>query len=90
MSDDPNWYPNVQINSTSIIEPINIFDLFITKLGSYQEKVYNFGIKMQKKKHKTLNKKSKGYTIEILDPLTQILNFSYPVINDEKTWNLSL
>ena len=50
MSDDPNWYPDVQINSTSIIEPINIFDLFITKLGSYQEKVYNFGMKIQKKK----------------------------------------
>ena len=90
MNDDPNWYPQQQINSTPIIEPINIFDLFITRLGSYQEKVYDFGIRMQKKKHKALNKKSKGYTIEVLDPLTQILNFSYPVVNDESTWNMGL
>ena len=88
MTDDPNWYPQLQINSTPIIEPINIFDLFITRLGSYQEKVYEFGIGMQKKKHKSLNKKSKGYTIEVLDPLTQILNFSYPVVNEE--WNMGL
>ena len=90
LRDDANWYPEKQINLRPITEPINILDLYITRLGVYQEKSYEFGLKMMRKKHKILNKGTgKGLQYTILDPLTQLLNISYPLLEEEVTWNMS-
>ena len=45
------WYPKKEINGTAIIQPINVLDIFITKLGSYQQRTYNFIVNELKKKN---------------------------------------
>ena len=82
--DDPNWYPNKQINDAEILDPINILDLYIKKLGSYQQMVYNFGEMVMKKKYTILKNKKRGIQYKILDPLIQVLNFSYPLFDENE------
>ena len=75
------WYPKKEINGNTIIQPINVLDIFITKLGSYQKRAYNFIVNdLRKNKFK---KTSKGPQLAVLDSLTQILNLSYPIIEDD-------
>jgi len=80
---DNNWYPKKQINGNIIIQPINVLDIFITKLGSYQQRAYNFILKEIKKNKKNLKDTNKGPQLAVLDSLTQVLNFSYPIIKDD-------
>ena len=78
------WYPKTEINGNTIIQPINVLDIFITKLGSYQHRAYNFIVNELKKKK--IKKTSKGPQLADLDSLTQLLNLSYPIIKDDN-WN---
>ena len=80
------WYPKTEINGNTIIQPINVLDIFITKLGSYQQRAYNFIVNELKKKK--IKKTSKGPQLAVLDSLTQLLNLSYPIIKDDN-WNKS-
>ena len=91
LNDDENWYPDKQLNSTQIIEPISALDLLICKIKDYQQIVYNFGVKTLKKKYPILkNKESKGIQYVVLGPLIQILNFSYPINEKFDKWNAQL
>ena len=84
--DDPTWYPSKQMNGNEIVEPINILDLYITRVGVYQENVYKFAIKVLKKKYPILNSKRPGIQYTVLDPLIQSLNFTYPNTISEDQW----
>jgi hypothetical protein len=77
-----NWYPSRQLNDTEIKEPIKILDIFISNLGPYQQKTYDFLLS----KHKDDKKKRENTSISALSPLIQVLNISYPLIKDVKDW----
>jgi len=80
-----NWYPKKQLNGASIIEPINVLDIFITKLGSYQQRAYKFILnELKRDPKKNLNNPNKNPQLSVLDSLTQLLNVSYPILKDEK------
>ena len=87
INDDPNWYPSKQINNTPIEQPINVLDLFITQTGPYQQDVYNFAIKILKKRYPILNSQRQGIQYTVLDPLIQSLNFAYPNATPREDWS---
>ena len=68
-------YPIKQINGKNITNPIELLDLIYIKIGSYQEKGYNYII--DKLKRNKL-KQDKGLQYTILDPPLQALNMVYP------------
>ena len=79
-----NWYPKRQLNGKTIVEPINVLDIFITKLGPYQQKAYDFLLnELKKNPKKNLNNPNKGLQLSVLDSLTQVLNVSYPLLKDD-------
>lgn len=73
-------YPEKQVNGTAIIAPIDILDLTIIKIGSYQIKGYNFILNSMKKdrRYRTLNDPDKGLSYTVLEPPLQALNMIYP------------
>ena len=61
---DGIWkYPNVQVNGGKIIKPIELVDLVLNNIGSYQEKGYEKLIHFLKKKYPVLGKKNRWYTV---------------------------
>ena len=71
-------YPRKQINNASIISGIQFLDLFITKIGDYQEKAYNYSIDKIKEKFPSFSKMESGIGYTVLDEPLQILNIAYP------------
>ena len=87
MRDSPNWYPKEQINSTIIIEPINILDIFVTKLGVYQHTIYMSLITYLKSTLPILNNPKKGIQYTVLDGPIQVLNMVYPMVTLPTKWS---
>ena len=50
----------------------------MTNISDEQQQIYNFVVKMLKKKHSVLNKKNAGIPYTIIDGPLQTLNISYP------------
>ena len=78
---ETDWnYPTKQINNASIrdINKIKYLDLFMTDLSDEQQQIYNFIVKMLKKKHKILSQENPGIPYTIIDGPLQSLNISYP------------
>ena len=73
-------YPIKQINNGDIDEDnkMKYLDLYITSLSQEQESVYNYVVKMLKKKHKVLNEGRRGIPYTIVDGPLQTLNMCYP------------
>ena len=74
-----DWsYPDKQLNGKAIIDPIQILDLSITTIGSYQKKGYDFVLDSLRKEKPILNDPNKGLLFTILEPPLQALNMIYP------------
>ncbi len=72
-----NKYPTVQINGNSIKNPISLLDVVYIKIGSWQQKAYDFLIDKLKKKG-NIKKEHSGVQYTFLDKPLQCLNMSYP------------
>ena len=76
---DSVWkYPTKQINGGSTLPYIKLFDLVLTKIGSYQLKGYEFIIKSLKNIYPSLTKPGKGIAYTVLSDPMQALNMVYP------------
>ena len=77
-------YPRSQLNGKPIIQGIEKLDLYVIKLDSYQNKIYNYIISKTKTKYEGKinfeNQDRFGYTI-LQRPL-EALNISYPIHGD--------
>ena len=71
-------YPEKQINGSSTIPFITLFDLIVTKIGSYQNLGYNFIINALKEEYPSMNDPKKGLNFTILSNPLQALNMIYP------------
>ena len=59
-----SWsYPDKQLNGKAIIDPIQILDLSITTIGSYQKKGYDFVLDSLRREKPILNDPNKGFTV---------------------------
>ncbi len=56
---DNNLYPRMQLNGKSIIQELEYIDVYLTKIGDYQQKGYNYIINKMKVK-KQINKPKKN------------------------------
>ena len=77
-------YPRKQINSRDIITGIQFLDLFISKLGDYQENAYNKIIEEIKEDFPSFSKMESGVGYTVLDKPLQILNMVYPSIDFDR------
>ena len=78
---ETEWnYPTKQINNGNITDSnkIKYLDLFMTDLSPEQQQIYDFIVKMLKKKHAVLNQEKSGIPYTIVDGPLQSLNISYP------------
>ena len=78
---ETEWnYPTKQINEGEITEKTKIkyLDLFMNSLSEEQEQIYNYIVKMLKKKHSVLRKRNSSIPFTIIDGPLQSLNISYP------------
>uniref|UniRef100_A0A6C0C3G2 Uncharacterized protein n=1 Tax=viral metagenome TaxID=1070528 RepID=A0A6C0C3G2_9ZZZZ len=73
-------YPTIQINNKQITNPIRLLDLIYLKIGTYQQKGYDYILD----KIKNILKKEKGLQYTLLDPPLQALNMVYPHENLDK------
>jgi len=82
--DNKTWiYPQQQVNGAAIIEPVNILDLTMINIGSYQERGYNFVLEsLQKNKPNKFNP-NKGLVFTVLESPLQALNMIYPHVDLE-------
>jgi hypothetical protein len=71
-------YPDKQLNGKAIIDPIQILDLSITTIGSYQKRGYEFVLDSLRREKPILNDPNKGLLFTILEPPLQALNMIYP------------
>tara|TARA_B100000963_G_scaffold145550_1_gene126757 strand:+ start:1577 stop:5875 length:4299 start_codon:yes stop_codon:yes gene_type:complete len=73
-------YPTKQINNGNITDSnkIKYLDLFMTDLSTEQQQIYDFIVKMLKKKHAVLNQEKSGIPYTIVDGPLQSLNICYP------------
>ena len=92
MKDDDWHYPQKQINGASTLPYITLFDLVLTKIGSYQSRGYNFIINSLKEEYPIMNNPKKGLAYTILGDPLQALNMIYPYKNleslDRDEWQL--
>jgi len=76
---DKSWtYPAKQLNGKVIIDPIQVLDLSIINIGSYQKKGYDFVLDSLRKIKPILNDPNKGLLFTLLEPPLQALNMIYP------------
>ena len=79
MLQNGDWsYPDKQLNGKAIVDPIQILDLSIITIGSYQKKGYDFVLDSLRKEKPILNDPNKGLLFTILEPPLQALNMIYP------------
>jgi hypothetical protein len=79
---DNIWtYPDMQLNGAVIVDPIEILDLAIVNIGSYQKRGYEHILESLKKKYPILNNPNKGLSYTVLDAPLQALNMVYPDID---------
>jgi hypothetical protein len=80
MLQNKSWsYPNKQLNGKVIIDPIQVLDLSITTIGSYQKRGYDFVLdSLRKDPRNNLNNPNKGLLFTLLEPPLQALNMIYP------------
>ena len=82
--------PRVQLNGKTIVQPLEHVNVFLTKIGSYQGKVYNRVIEELREKGETMpnfeNMESFGYTM-LQKPL-MALNICYPGSDDAEISSL--
>ena len=84
-------YPRKQINGTEIIKRIQFLDLFISNIGEYQEKAYNYVINQIREDFPSFSKMESGVGYQVLSNPLQILNMSYPSKNfDDGGKNIKL
>ena len=80
-------YPNKTVDGRDILSPIQRLDLVINKIGTYQEKAYEYVIQKMKQKFPSFKKLDSGLGYNVLEPPLQILNMAYPSLefdqNDE-------
>jgi hypothetical protein len=70
-------YPTTQINGNSINNPISLLDVVYTKIGSEQQKSYDFLINKLKAQG-NIKSEHTGVQYTFLDKPLQCLNMSYP------------
>jgi len=76
---DGIWdYPDIQINGGAIVEPIQLLDLTITDIGTYQGMAYDIIVDFLKERHESLSDPRKGLPYPVLDAPLQALNMIYP------------
>jgi|TARA_R110002153_G_scaffold140180_6_gene291177 hypothetical protein len=74
-------YPQKQLNGREIISPIQLIDLTLTNIGSYQSVAYNkllHYLKYDKGKKPIISSESDGISFTALEAPLQILNMVYP------------
>ena len=76
-------YPTQQATKVEITKPISYLDLFVSKIGEYQEKGYNLIVGKIQKKIPDDEQMEYGLGYTDLDPALQALNIVYPM--DELT-----
>lgn len=76
-------YPTQQATKVEITKPIRYLDLFVSKIGEYQEKGYNLIVGKIQKKIPDDEQMEYGLGYTDLDPALQALNIVYPM--DELT-----
>ena len=91
-------YPSIQLNEKAIVQPLEHLDIYLEKIGDYQEKVYTYIINQLKNSVESNsqlpnfeNMETFGY-IALQKPL-EALNMTYPLesINeyiDDKKYNM--
>jgi hypothetical protein len=76
---DNVWtYPSHQANGVAIVKPIELLDLLITNVGSYQLQAYAYILESLKKKNPRFEAGTGGMSYTVLEAPLQILNISYP------------
>ena len=77
-------YPTIQLNNKKIVQPLEHLDIYLEKIGSYQEKVYNYIVTQLKNSLESNtqtitfeNMETFGY-ITLQKPL-EALNMTYPL-----------
>lgn len=79
-----NTYPTLQYNGKPVVQPLELIDVYLNKIGSYQQKGYEYIIGLLKNKRTDdddelpsfENMETKGYTM--LQKSIQSLNMIYP------------
>jgi hypothetical protein len=74
-------YPTLQYNGKPVIQPLELIDVYLTNIGEYQQKGYDYTIRLLKPKDDDEmpnfdNMETKGYTM--LQKSIQALNMIYP------------
>jgi hypothetical protein len=80
--ENKTWeYPEIQVNGGAIIEPVNILDLTMINIGSYQEQGYNFILESLIKLKPSKFNPEKGLAFTVLESPLQALNMIYPHVD---------
>ena len=77
-------YPKEQMNGAPISHGIQFLDIYISKIGEYQEKAYFEVIQKMRDKYPSFNDIEKGMGYTILESPIQALNICYP--SDDKLY----
>jgi hypothetical protein len=83
-----NPYPKKTLLNKSIENPIELLDLYIDKIGEYQDKGYNYILSEIKRKLEIEEESEKRLNYTSLEPLMQSLNFVYPNKDFDKDKNI--
>ena len=77
-------YPSKQINGKEIITEIQFLDLFISNIGEYQRKAYDYIIKNIHDDFPSFTKMESGVGYQVLSNPLQILNMAYTSVDFDK------
>ena len=74
---DGNYYPKIQLNDVKIDNPIKYLDIFLTRIGSEQKKIYERYIN-EMIEDNVVKKEQKKFSYKLVSTPSQLLNISYP------------
>ena len=79
LKNDGIWnYPEYQINGADIVQPIELIDLVINRVGEYQDMGYKKLVEHLKRKNPKLSRGSGSISFTVLEAPLQALNMIYP------------
>lgn len=74
---DGNYYPKIQLNDVKIDKGIQYLDIFLTRIGSEQKKIYERYIN-EMIEDNVVKKEQKKFSYKLVSTPSQLLNISYP------------